>query len=33
MHNFAIRSQRRTFATGTAPPLAATCQAVDLMEA
>jgi hypothetical protein len=33
MDDFAIRAQRRTFATETAPPLAATRQAVDLAEA
>jgi len=33
LHNLAIRSRRQTFATGTAPPLADTHQAVDLMEA
>ena len=33
MHNFAIRSQRLTFAIRTAPPLATTHQAFDLLEA
>ena len=33
LHNFAIPSQRPTFLTGTAPPLAGAHQAVDLVEA
>ncbi len=33
MRNFAIQSQRQTFGTGSAPLLAATRQAVDLLEA